>query len=104
VGAVPRLVALGLVLTGLVLVAAGCGGAEEETAPSPPAPATTAQPPAPDGGEEDGIRGAGGSSAGAPQSEGEPVPDITGPTLDGTSVSLSDYRGKKVILHVWSSW
>ena len=104
-GAVSRLLAL-LVLAGLVLSAAACGGEEETATAPPPAPAatTTVQPPAADGGEDEGIRGSGGSSAGAPQSEGEVVPDITGMTLDGTSVSLSDYRGKKVIVHLWSSW
>lgn len=33
-----------------------------------------------------------------------PAPDITGTTLDGQTVSLSDYRGKVVVMNVWASW
>ena len=42
---------------------------------------------------------------GAPSASG-PVaaPDIRLPDLDGTLHSLSDYRGKKVLLYCWSSW
>ncbi len=35
---------------------------------------------------------------------GEQSPDFTLPDLDGNPVSLSDYRGRKVILYVWASW
>ena len=37
-------------------------------------------------------------------SEGMPAPDFTLPALDGGEVSLSDYRGKKVLILVWASW
>ncbi|MEU6231930.1 TlpA disulfide reductase family protein [Kitasatospora sp. NPDC047058] len=32
------------------------------------------------------------------------APDISGETLEGTPVKLSDYRGKVVVLNVWGSW
>ena len=35
---------------------------------------------------------------------GDRAPDFTLETLDGKKVSLSDYRGKKVILNFWATW
>ncbi len=35
---------------------------------------------------------------------GRPAPDFTLQTLDGESVSLSDFRGKPVIVNFWASW
>ncbi|MGW2252273.1 TlpA disulfide reductase family protein [Kitasatospora sp. NPDC001660] len=32
------------------------------------------------------------------------APDISGETLEGDQVKLSDYRGKVVVLNVWGSW
>jgi len=32
------------------------------------------------------------------------APDFTLPDLDGKLHSLSDYRGKKVLLMSWASW
>lgn len=36
--------------------------------------------------------------------DGEPAPDVTFQRLDGESVKLSDYRGKRVLLHFWATW
>lgn len=36
--------------------------------------------------------------------EGDIPPDFQLETLEGTSVKLSDYKGKKVILNFWASW
>ena len=36
---------------------------------------------------------------------GTTAPDLVLPSLaDGTPMSLSDFRGKKVVLHVFASW
>ena len=35
---------------------------------------------------------------------GERAPDFTLETLDGGTVSLSDFRGKPVVLNFWASW
>jgi thiol-disulfide isomerase/thioredoxin len=32
------------------------------------------------------------------------VPDVSGPSLTGAQVKLSDYRGKTVVLNFWGSW
>jgi peroxiredoxin len=32
------------------------------------------------------------------------APDFTLPDVSGTPHSLSDYRGKKVLLATWASW
>ena len=35
---------------------------------------------------------------------GDTAPDFTLKTLDGKTVSLSDYKGKPVVLNFWASW
>lgn len=35
---------------------------------------------------------------------GLPAPDFTFPGLDGKMVSLSDYKGKVVLLNIWATW
>jgi hypothetical protein len=81
--------ALGLLLALVALVASACGGeqrAQETTAPpaeTEPATETTAQP-------RDASRPA--------------APPIEGETLDGELLSLADFRGRPVLVNVWSSW
>ena len=37
--------------------------------------------------------------------EGEPFPNLVLPSMtDGRPMSLADFRGRKVILHVFASW
>jgi len=41
----------------------------------------------------------------SPFSVGDVFPDLAFPSLeDGTPTRLSDFRGKKVMLHVFASW
>lgn len=35
---------------------------------------------------------------------GQPAPDFTLPTLDGDTVSLSDYIGQPVLINFWATW
>ncbi|MDP6716053.1 MAG: redoxin domain-containing protein [SAR202 cluster bacterium] len=35
---------------------------------------------------------------------GDHAHDFTLPSLDGENISLSDYKGKRVILFMWASW
>ena len=35
---------------------------------------------------------------------GDTAPDFTLRSLGGKDVSLSDYRGKKVVVFMWASW
>jgi len=35
---------------------------------------------------------------------GRPAPDFSFPGLDGKIVSLSDYRGKVVLVNIWATW
>ncbi len=34
----------------------------------------------------------------------QPAPAIEGVSLDGDAISLSDFRGRPVLINVWSSW
>lgn len=47
-----------------------------------------------------------GALAQTPQFEvGRPFPDIVLPSLeDGRPTSIADFRGKKVVLHIFASW
>jgi hypothetical protein len=40
----------------------------------------------------------------APSANREPAPEIEGPSLDRDSISLVDFRGRPVLINVWSSW
>ncbi len=44
------------------------------------------------------------SLPGAPLVVGKPAPDFTLSTLDGTEVSLSQFRGQPVLINFWASW
>jgi ABC-type glycerol-3-phosphate transport system substrate-binding protein len=41
--------------------------------------------------------------AAAPQATG-PGSEIGGDSIDGGRLSLADFRGKRVLVNVWSSW
>jgi peroxiredoxin len=40
----------------------------------------------------------------APSLTGKMAPDFALPALDGRTISLAQYRGKKIILSFWASW
>ena len=75
-----------IVLALCALAAVGCGGetATEEARPTTPAETTTTPP--------------------AEASSRPPAPVIEGESLDGERISLADYRGRAVVVNVWSSW
>ena len=35
---------------------------------------------------------------------GGSFPEVTLPTLDGEAVSLSQFRGKRLVVFMWGSW
>jgi peroxiredoxin len=39
-----------------------------------------------------------------PLKEGRPAPDFTFSDLEGRKVSLSDFRGKVVLVNIWATW
>jgi peroxiredoxin len=49
------------------------------------------------------VKGTGETSTVAVKDRGTPI-SISGKDLDGGQLSLSDYRGKIVVLNVWGSW
>lgn len=74
-----------LVVAFLVLaVTAGCGGSEDQTAPSVET-TTAAAPP-------------------TTASDREAAPPLSGSSVDGRPVALEDFRGGPVLINVWSSW
>lgn len=53
------------------------------------------------------LAGCGGGEQAAPPattSQAKPAPAIAGTTLDGKRISLADFRGRPVLVNVWSSW
>jgi uncharacterized protein YceK len=73
-----------LVLACLVLaVGAGCGSVEDQTAPSEPT-TTTTEP--------------------TKTESREAAPRLAGEALDGSPIELADFRGRPVLVNVWSSW
>jgi len=62
-------------------IASGCGGSEEEATPVAETVVETITP-------------AGRTAA----------PKLTGATLGGEQISLGDFRGRPVLINVWSSW
>jgi hypothetical protein len=73
------------VLAALGTMLAGCGGGPDQGSRAADAPTTT-------------------GATSAPTRARDPAPDIGGETLDGAALSLSDFRGRPVLVNVWSSW
>ncbi|GFP30602.1 peroxiredoxin family protein [Candidatus Hakubella thermalkaliphila] len=51
-----------------------------------------------------GSQSGGGSAEGSSSSPAIPAPEFTLNSLDGREVSLSDFRGKVVVLNFWATW
>ncbi len=87
-------IALSLLMVLLVLTVVGCGSTSTpEPTPVPPtATPVVTEEVAPSTPEQ------------ATNPNAVPAPDFTLQTLDGESVSLSDYRGKLVMINFWASW
>lgn len=83
---------------------AGCGGSESGTAPATteaaagPETETTAQT------ETAGATVTAATTETAGGTVTAASARVSGTTLDGTTVSLDDFRGKPVLLNVWSAW
>ncbi len=52
------------------------------------------------------VAGCGGATeeSAPPKSSNRPAPKVEGITLDGTRISLEDFRGRPLFVNVWSSW
>jgi uncharacterized protein YceK len=68
----------------VVLVASGCGSGEDQTSPSQQTTTIT--------------------QTDAPDSAREAAPSLSGASLDGATLALRDFRGRPVLINVWSSW
>lgn len=65
----------------VAVIASGCGGSQDGAAPTVETPLATV------------------TTAGRP-----PAPPLSGTTIDGESIALSDFQGRPVLINVWSSW
>ncbi|WP_059005763.1 TlpA family protein disulfide reductase [Streptomyces specialis] len=57
----------------------------------------------PSGGNSNIVQGTGEITQVAAD-ERDAAPDLSGETVDGDSLSLSDYRGQVVVVNIWGSW
>lgn len=46
----------------------------------------------------------GGTASGAGAAKRPKAPPIAGKTLDGKKLALASFRGRPVLINVWSSW
>ena len=74
--------AIGVALFASLSLAA-CGSSDETAAPPEPPARIEAQ---------------------APTNDREPAPVVTGESLSGDAIALGDFRGRPVLVNVWSSW
>jgi hypothetical protein len=65
-------------------VATSCGSSDEQTAP-PEQTTMSAEPP-------------------AAASTREHAPPLSGESLSGETIALQDFRGRTLLINVWSSW
>lgn len=79
-----------LALLTVPLAATGCSasGADEQTRSA----------------GQEGYVGVDGNLTQIPPGERQPVPTVSGPGLDGGTVSTADYADEVLVLNVWGSW
>lgn len=77
-----RSLAVALLALLAIAAVAGCGS-ETDEAVAPPAAVTESRP---------------------PEKTREAAPALSGVTLDGDAIALGDFRGRPVLINVWSSW
>lgn len=87
-GASRRLVPLAACAAAGALLLTGCSG-QEKTGSS--------------GGDTKFVQGTGQITK-VPAGERKSAPELTGTSVEGKKLKLSDYRGKVVVLNVWGSW
>ena len=88
-----------LLLVSLALTLACDGGAKAPAAATPaPAPAPAATPPATPAASPAPAAPNPLADASASAAVGQPAPDFTLPAADGSTVKLSDFKGKRVVL------
>jgi hypothetical protein len=68
----------------VAVLAVGCGSSDEQTASSQPTTTSTETLP--------------------PTPTREPAPPLSGESLAGEPITLGDFRGRPVMINVWSSW
>lgn len=56
------------------------------------------------GGEDSQYLAGTGEITRVPKTDRQAAPDISGETVDGDQLELSDHRGEVVVLNVWGSW
>jgi len=92
---IPRALWLTVLVTALVVLVTGAGvllaGRLADTGTAFPAAFAPQQPAVPVG-------------SGALPLEGQPAPDFTLKTLDGSTVTLSKLQGQPVLINFWASW
>jgi hypothetical protein len=74
--------AVSLLVLFVTAAAAACGGSSDETGTPPPTM----------------------SAETSSESSREQAPALAGRSLDGAPLALADFRGRPVLVNVWSSW
>lgn len=87
---------LGSVLT-IVLILGGCTPAPQNTNNNPGSNNTQAN-------SSSNTAAPGQTSTPSPGQKGQKAPDFKLKTLDNKEVSLSDFKGKPVVINFWASW
>ncbi|MFF9771764.1 TlpA family protein disulfide reductase [Streptomyces sp. NPDC053086] len=55
------------------------------------------------GGDTNFVTGDNGIDT-VPAGKRAPAPDLSGKTIDGTTLDVADYKGRVVVINVWGSW